>query len=236
MILILMIALSSGASDLKGIYTNNLGVTQLSKDQNGQAQKSFADSLTELPNSNPVHLNMGLSFYKAGDKEKAEKSFKMALKNASSAEEKFFALYNLGELAQTNKNRDLALSFYQQALEFDPKNKEVKTNIELMIQQQKQQQSGGGGQDQQNKDQKQDQQDQKQSESGDNKDDKGKEGQENKPKQYAPNGKQKQEFKSQNLSQSDVNKILGEIKQQESKIRAEYSKKEAKERPNGKDW
>jgi tetratricopeptide (TPR) repeat protein len=225
------------ASELKGIYSNNTGVLYLSKDLNGQAQKSFADSLTELPTASPVHMNMGLSFYKAGDKDKAEKSFKMALKAASNPGEKFLALYNLGELAQNLKFRDKALSYYQEALEIDPNNKEIKTNIELMIQQQKQQ-SGGGGQNQQDQNQNQNQ-DQKQNEAQDNKDDKNnqnKDGQQDKPKQYAPNNKQKQDFKSQNLSQSDVNKILGEIKQQEGKIRAEYSKKEAKERPNEKDW
>jgi len=38
------------------------------------------------------------------------------------------------------------------------------------------------------------------------------------------------------LSPSDVNKILGELKQQEQRIRGEYNRKEAKEPPRGKDW
>jgi hypothetical protein len=33
-----------------------------------------------------------------------------------------------------------------------------------------------------------------------------------------------------------VNKILGELKQQEQKIRAEFNKREVKEKPKEKDW
>jgi hypothetical protein len=33
-----------------------------------------------------------------------------------------------------------------------------------------------------------------------------------------------------------VKKILGEINQQEQKIRADYNRQDAKEAPRGKDW
>ncbi|MGZ5280485.1 MAG: tetratricopeptide repeat protein, partial [Pseudobdellovibrionaceae bacterium] len=56
------------------------------------------------------------------------------------------------------------------------------------------------------------------------------------PKEYGKNKPQPQKFKSGELTQGDVNKILGEIKQQEQKIRAEFNKKETKDEPRDKDW
>lgn len=47
---------------------------------------------------------------------------------------------------------------------------------------------------------------------------------------------QPQEFKSEDLTPSDVNKILEEIRQQEQKIRSDFQRKESKEKPREKSW
>ena len=43
-------------------------------------------------------------------------------------------------------------------------------------------------------------------------------------------------FQGDQLSEGDVKKILGELRSQEQKIRANYDKKERKEKKNDKDW
>lgn len=43
-------------------------------------------------------------------------------------------------------------------------------------------------------------------------------------------------FKGDELSEGDVKKILGELRNQEQKIRANFDKRERKENRNEKDW
>jgi hypothetical protein len=122
-----------------------------------------------------------------------------------------------------------------------PSSKEVKINIELLIQSQ---QKSGKSDDKDNKDKKDSKDKDKngkdqQPKEGDGKEDKeNKDGKDDKvDKKYKDSAKYKpRPFDGKDLNEGDVKKILGEIKQQESKIRAEYNRKEMKERPRDKDW
>jgi Ca-activated chloride channel family protein len=184
--------------------------------------------------------------------EKAVQSYKEAERLAGiekNPQVLFMARFNLGQLYGKAKKYDEALNSYQKALELAPTSKEVKTNIELLIQQQ--QQGGQGGddkKDQENKDQKdqkdKDKKDQdKKDQDKDKKDqpdkdkDKDKKDKEKEDKKYKENAKYKpRPFEGKDLSEADVKKILGELKQQEQKIRAEFNRKEQKEQPRDKDW
>jgi len=116
------------------------------------------------------------------------------------------------------------LALYQKALSVIPSSKEVKTNIELLLQQQQGQGDGKG--DNKNNDSKGNGQGQSQDQKKDQQ-----------PQQYQQSTKYKpRQFQGKELNEGDVKKILGELKQQESKIRAEYNKKEMKEQPRDKDW
>ena len=54
---------------------------------------------------------------------------------------------------------------------------------------------------------------------------------------YEPNAKYKpRPFQGEELSEGDVKKILGELKNQEQRISANFEKKERKEKKNDKDW
>ena len=145
------------------------------------------------------------------------------------------ARFNQAQLLGKAKKVDEALELYQKCLDIVPTSKEVKINIELLTQSQ---QGKGGSDQQQNKDQNQkgnqnqqqqnkdgkDQKDQKdQNKDGDDKKD------EQQKKEYQNSAKYKpRPFNGKELSEGDVKKILGEIKQQESKIRAEFNRKEVK--------
>lgn len=227
--------------------------------QNAQgALDKYLNGLRFNPFQPELHLNLGLSFEILQQNEKALASYKEAERlslDAKNYQVLFMALFNQAQLLAKDKKVDEAIAIYQRALEIIPSSKEVKTNIELLTQQQQGQGDGEG----ENKDQKDQQQDQKnkdqQSKDGDKKDQKNdpnkgdqekedqnkdqgdKDKKPEQPKQVQGSPKYKpRPFQGKELSEGDVKKILGELKQQEEKIRAEFNRKEVKEQPRDKDW
>ncbi len=206
---------------------------------NQQEQSQQAPQPTELP---PELL------------EKAKQAFRQSEKWSKSSSQSMIAYFNQAVMLQMQKKYDEALVKYQAALEINPQSIEVKQNIELMqmqMQQQQQEQDkkdqeqnqqGGDSQDQKDsKDQKDKKDHQDQKENKDQQEEQDKKDQEkqkeNQPKQYQKNAKpQPRPFESKELNEADAKKILGELKQQEQKIRAEYNRHESKEQPRDKDW
>ena len=223
--------------------SNRKGLDDLSKSNPAAAQEKFLQALRKDPFEARLHLNLGLTFEALNQMDKARASYETAAKLAHDPQALFAAYYNLGEVAQKEKKKDEALAYYQEALKYNPDSKETKVNIEFLTQDDKNQGEGESkdqkdqndpnqkksGQGQENKDGK-DQKDEK------DKDAKNEKPKDDKPKQYGKSKPQPQKFKSEQLSQGDVNKILGEIKQQEQKIRGEFNKKEVKDQPRDKDW
>lgn len=213
---------------------NEKGLRAINDKDYSMATNQFAEGLSTSPGLMELHYNLGAGYQMMNRSEEAVKSYNIPLKSPeqSSPEIQFLSHFNMGVLYQSGKQVDPALTNYQAALDLDPNSRKTKINIELLIQEQK---GGGKGENQDKKDGENGDQDQKPQ--GD-KDEKGKGDQDKEDKkEYAKNPQpEKKEFKSEQLSKSDVNKILGEIKQQEQKIRAEYNKKESKEQPRDKDW
>lgn len=211
-------------SNVSAYLHNSNGRKAFNDKDLGLAMSEWTEALAVNPFEEKLHFNMGLALQTLKRGEEAEKSYNMVLKAPKkSLLETFLTEFNLGTLFQENKDVDKALLHYQAALEIDPTSRETKINIELLIQQ-----NGGGGGGEGDKDKK--------PKEGEDKKKDG-EGDEDKDKKYAPNQKpQKPQFKSEELTPSDVNKILGEIKQQEQRIRSEYSKKDPKEGKRDKDW
>jgi Tfp pilus assembly protein PilF len=234
-------AKASADKNISAVNLNNQAVQEILKDTLPAAQGHLIQALGKSPENSSVHLNLGFVLEKDNKPEKAQASYEQALKMAKSPTEKFNALFNLGQLSQKGKKTDEALTYYQQALNENPESKETKINIELLMKQQDQQKDKKGDKgdkddkkNQQNMDQNKDQgKDQNKDRKDQDKDGKDKKDQ---PKQYGKQPQPKPQFKSDQLNQADVNKILGELKQQEQRIRAEYNRKEVKERPNDKDW
>jgi tetratricopeptide (TPR) repeat protein len=243
---------------LKSLILSRQGNQQLKAQNYSSAFDTYVKALEFDPFASEIHLDLGLTYEGQQQPDKAMPSYQNALKYAKTGEMKFMSLFNQAQLLGKDKKVDEALELYQKALAFDPTSNEVKTNIELLIQMQQQQQKDGKDDKDQkdpkdqkdNKDKNQDQKDgkdnkdknQDQKDQGkENKDDQGKDDKEKKDKnekpQYGKNQKYKpRPFKGEELSEGDVKKILGEIKQQEQKIRSEYNRKEMKEQPRDKDW
>lgn len=229
---VLFFFIPSSASTIRSYLSNRSALSAMEKKQYMESQRSLLEALESDPMDPRLHLNLGINLFAMEEPAKAAQAFASAGKVAKTREEKFVALFNeafsLGESKQIEK----ALEKYQEALRLNPESQEVKVNIELLMasnqgqgegegQQQQNQQGQGKGQGQ-GQDQKEDQKDQQ---------GQGQDEQKQPPKQKKP-----QNFKSEDLSPSDVKKILEELKSQEQGIRAKEYDKAPKERPGGKDW
>lgn len=230
---------------------------------NDKALATYLKILETDPELPEVHSNVGVLFLSDKKNDEAFKSLLQAHKLAELKKDPtalFVINYNLGVYYGAQKKVPEALEYYQAALEFNPSSKETKHNIELLIQSNSKGSQGGENQDsdQQNqngeskdsKDKKdgKDNKDQKdQKDKKDDKDQKDKDGKD-KDKPDEKDGKEKDKdveqnkkykprpYKGDQLSEGDVKKILGELKNQEQKIRANFEKKERKENKNEKDW
>jgi tetratricopeptide (TPR) repeat protein len=230
------------ASEFGAIRRNNDGARKLSKGQSVEAYDQFTQALTDLPFSGDVHYNIATTFLTNQEFEKAINEYAQAMKLAKGETDhdksvRFYSLFNSAVAMTELKKTDEALELYQQALEIKPDSVETKTNMELLSA------NGGGGQGGDDKDDKQDQnKDQKgngkdQKDSKDGKDDK----KDQKPQQGQNQDQQKEKqkpkpFKSEDLTQQDVNKILEELKNQEERVRAEMNHEGPKDVSPEKDW
>lgn len=218
----------------------------------------YIDILEKEPGQAQVHSNVGVIMSQIQKEDEALKSWQHALKLAEERKDlaTLFAVnFNLGAYYGAKKNVAEALKYYQAALDIVPTSNEAKTNIELLTQsqnqggngdnknqdqkdQQNQQNKGQDQKDQKNKDQSKDQKDKDQSKDGkddqkkqDPKDEQGKDQKRESSGKYKP-----RPFKGDQLNEGDVKKILGELRSQEQKIRANFDKKEQKDSGNEKDW
>ncbi len=250
---------------LKAFLLDRKAKSALQKKQYEEAQNLYFNMLEVDPNLAEAHSNIGNILLFNKKEEDSLKSLQEALKIAQFHQEKkveFLVRYNLGVYFGLQKKIPEALEQYQAALEIIPDSIETKHNIELLIQNgssskdskdgDKKDSSSGSGDSKDKKDGKdgkddkddkddknkkdQDKKDQDKKDGKDDKDD-DKEQESKKEKQVKPNAKYKpRPYQGDQLSEGDVKKILGELKNQEQKIRANFDKKERKENKNEKDW
>jgi Ca-activated chloride channel family protein len=227
--------------NLKAFYYDWKSRNSIELKQNEMAH-DFVLKALENQETSGLKSNLGITYDLLEKKDDAEKSFQSALTDAKTNEEKFKYQFNLGVYYGAQKKVSEALTHYQAALDIVPTSIEVKHNIELLIQKQKQDQKKE--KDDKDKDKKGDG-------NGDSKDDPNKDGngkdkkddpkdeQEKKSQDRKSSAKYKpRPFKGDQLSEGDVKKILGELSQQDQKIRSKFNKKDQprKEDKNDKDW
>ncbi len=240
-------------TDLRAIYLNNQTSATIKEKSVDESQAGYLKTLEIEPLLPATHSNLGATYDVLKDYEKALKLYKNAEDFTKSELQAvpeqplisrwekqalyltlFASLYNQGQLLARDNKTDLALEKYQQALELNPSSIEVKTNIELMLQKQ---QGGGQGQSKDNDKDKDKDKDQKGKDGKDPNEDDSKDKKGDKPKNYSDSKKYKpKEFKG-DLTKENVQKIFGEISQQEKKMRTQFSKQnQTKESPRDKDW
>jgi Ca-activated chloride channel homolog len=236
---------------IQSYYYNQKYKYYLNKKEYEKAQTAELASKENLQDHYELDSNLGVVFNLLSKNEESQKSFDEALKvipqqfktEAEKNKALFQIYFNRGVFFQSQNKVDQALSDYQAALDLNPASQETKTNIELLIQKQKEDQQkqgkdgkdgkdGKGGEDQKPEDKEGDKEDEKK-EQEKQKEEEGKDRKQNSKYQPRP-------FKGDQLSEGDVKKILGELSQQDKKIRAQFDKKEKQESgiegKNDKDW
>jgi tetratricopeptide (TPR) repeat protein len=215
---------------------------------------------------NPLaHSNLGLSFFLRKEFEKSVGAFRDVLRIGKDDLSFYYAHFGLGANFGEQKNIDEALAEYQLALELQPQSLEVKTNIELLIQQQsqksqnqkqdqdqkqkkddqdknknssQQQQNSSGGDQGEKKDQQSG--DQNKSQNNDQKKNDQNDQKKDDSRNYQGGSEEKNQqtndFRSKELSKKEAEQILDSLSDQEQRVRQQYFRKERKEAPRGKDW
>lgn len=220
--------------DPRTLWQNRVAVKEFEKGSVTDSQKNFLNALAVDPFIGELHVNLGLTYQALQQPESAIQSYESAEKWGRNPGVIFNSRFNQGVIRGLDKKIDLALNDYQRALEVKPESIETKTNIELLVQGSSGQ---GDGEGQDKKDGEQGQGKKKdQDEKGKGDQDKDKEQKPDQPKEHEKNKEYKpREFKGE-LSEQDVKKILGELKQQEQKIRGQFYRGNSKDKPRGKDW
>lgn len=222
-----------------GVLENNKGAFSVYRQESLEAQKHFVTALLENPYSPVFRYNLSISNMMA-------EQLSDALKELDALEASYKARKNIKEdLQQIYKiyfakafvygliqNVDAALDYYQRALRIKPDSLEIKKNIELLVQQQKGQKGKSGKPSDQESDDSSEKGDESK-EKGDKEDSEGKDKDKKDPK-----GQDEESLKKKNLSKEEIEQILKEIRNQESKVRAKENQKnnEGKGVGNEKPW
>lgn len=241
--LLLLCGCSRQYPSLQSLYTDYRAARAIKGERYEDALEIYFRLLENDPDRAGTHSNVGVLLNMTQRPEEAAKSLLYARRLAEQQKDSaalFTVNFNLGTYYGQLRKVPEALASYQAALELRPDSLETKTNIELLIQQQQQQKQGEQGQpDQNNPSQGQnrpppdgspppDAGNDKQPDDGrQKKDDKKESSAKYKPRPY----------QGDQLSEGDVKKILGELRNQEQKIRANFDKKEkGNSKGNEKDW
>ena len=206
------------------VYKNNKAVGMFADEKIVDSKMQLEKEVVNYPKVGALHYNLGFIHENSKEPEKAIKEYLSTAKATDDQDLKFQSLFNAARVYGEQKNIPSALQYYQAALEIRPESEEVKNNIELLFQGNG---GGGGDSDKEQKSDDQNKKDQKQQQQPKDPD------QQKKDQNKKPAPKP---FKSQDLSEQDVRRILDELKRQEEQIRAKMNDKKSKETPNGKDW
>lgn len=230
LILLLIMIMVSGCDELRSIFENNKAIKKLEQNDALMSEQLLLKSMAENPFHPIPHINLGILYEINKKYDRATKEYESVIRyNNLPPDWIFVGQFNAGNSSASDKKIDQALKFYQAALDTAELNKmspedmhDVKNNIELLMNSN----GGGGGGGGQGQNQ------------SENKDKGEGEGDQNQNPNYGDGKEQQQknQFKSEKLTQEDVRKILEELKSQEKKIRAQDYGGKAKEKSGGNDW
>lgn len=213
------------AQDPNLVFKNNKGAAMLQdEDKVFDAKDYLQKNVVNNPDSPELKYNLGHALEQGKENEKAIQQYSEAAKTAR-GDLQFQAFFNAARLYGEARDYSNALKNYQMALEIKPDSQEVKTNIELLLKS-----DGGGGNSSQKQNDKQDQNKDQQKQQDQQQD------QKENPHQQQDKKKQPKPFRSQELSNQDVKRILEELKRQEEQIRAKMLNKKSREQNVEKDW
>ena len=177
---------------------NQQSLSQLQSQDLEGALGSLVQGLSKYPDHPLLLFNLGFLYELKKEPTKALKIYNGLIESSGSGEIVFLSLFNSARIYAQEKKIDQALDFYQKALKIKPESMEVKTNIELLMQQNQGQSSSHNQQQQKQKDQEQKNQEQKnqdkQNQGEDQKDQKSPEGDQDESSRAERQGERKETF------------------------------------------
>lgn len=224
------------------VLKNLKGIKHYNDKEYQQAADKFQENSLQHPKEGLLHFNTGNAFYKQGEWENAQNSYKMALKDNNNKELESDIYYNLGNVNFQQQKYKEAMEKYRQALQVNPNHQNARYNYELasrMLQKQ-QQQKQQNKQNQQKSDDK-NKQDQKQQQKQESKN------QEQQQKQQQQGKKEQQEKKDEKQQEQmtpeeiknreEAEKILKALLQKEKEEQEKEKQKQKGDKPkSGKYW
>lgn len=235
-LLLLFVTSSLGCS--KTTYYTNAGYWKMYTEDIFGAEKDFVSALIESPGNMHARYNLAINNINLEQLKNSvtelsalEKMYE-GNERYSNSKELFAVYFAKAFVLGMVQDVDGALASYQKALRIDPKSKDVKRNIELLTTHETTDGDGKGSSDNQKGKRKKG----KKGEKGEDSDQK--DGAGDKAKNDDIQGQDKKSLERKNLSKEEIEQILKEIKQQESKVRAKESKKngEAGKGDDDKSW
>ena len=191
------------------------------------AKKYFAQNVESGLLDNRSYLNLALSYDLLKKHLKALEIYKVVSSSNDKNMAVFFSYFNQAELHGRLGNLEKALQYYQLALEFRQKEKEIKTNIELLFSKKNQkEQKGKKGSEGENLENKEQSSGSEESQSGEDK--KEEQSLENKEKDEEQNQKEKE--KQKELGEEDQSKANeGQPEENENKNKNKSSEGQAEQ-------
>ena len=117
---------------------NNKGVKALKSRDFLRAKKYFSQNVESGFSDHRSYLNLALSYDLLKQPLKALEIYNIVSSSNNRSKDVFFSYFNQAELYGRMEKLEKALKNYQSALEFRQKEKEIKTNIELLFKQKNQ--------------------------------------------------------------------------------------------------
>jgi len=233
------------------VYSGN---EYLSNDNFVSAEMEFRKAISEMPTNVEGAYNLGYSYYQNGAYQEALFRHQLALKHATTKQEKHYAYHSIGNILMQDKKCQEAAEAFKNALKNNPSDDETRYNYVLAKvcaeQQDNQQNQDNKDQDKQdenkedkNQDNKDNEGDKEQDNKDQNQEDKNDEGQKDKEgedkqdekKNPDPNNQDKQDNKEKQnqppkqqpgkLSPQQVKNLLEAMNAQEQKVQEKINAK-----------
>jgi tetratricopeptide (TPR) repeat protein len=109
------------------------GAEKYRKARYEEAASAFNTLLTQNDTNRLARYNAGLSYYKAGDKEKASAAFDNVINGKLKDEIFFRSLYNKGLIEAEKKNWLNSIGCFREALLMKPNDKDTRYNLEKAL-------------------------------------------------------------------------------------------------------
>ena len=97
------------------------------------AKEQLREFLEVHPSLFSARLNLAFTLFLLDELDESLREYEKVFEKSKNRLRRFYAYFNSAVIETKRKNKDQALSFYQQALEEEPQSMEVKTNIELLM-------------------------------------------------------------------------------------------------------